>query len=416
MSTQAFDEKLKKYAEVLVNVGLNVKAGQRILVNASITGDPVVHRLVHYAVAAIYQAGARYVKVRWMDAEITKIRLENAPDDSFAEFDEWYYDAREQITAEGGGILFILGDNPDLLAGQDQEKMKTMQQSVGKRFRKISLLNDQGYGTWAIAAVPERSWANKMLPDVPEEDRIMQMWDYIFECCRINEDDPVAAWQAHSDDLVGRAEYLTTKGYTALHFTAPETDLTVGLPENHIWLGGGEKNNEDIWYMPNIPTEEVFSMPHKDRSNGTVKASKPLSYNGTLIENFSFTFKDGKVVDYQAEVGYDALKTLMEMDEGSSRIGEVALAPNSSPIAKTGRLFYETLYDENAANHIAFGNPYRTNLKGGPEMSDEDFAAAGGNDSITHVDFMIGSGEMDVDGIKADGSREAIMRNGEWAF
>lgn len=416
MTHNDFEQKLKKYADVLIRVGLNLKSGQRILLNASITGDPVVRRLTHYAVTAAYQAGARYVKVRWMDAELTKIRLENAPDDSFEELDDWYFDARETITKEGGGVLFIYGDDPDLLAGQDQDKIATMQRSGGKRGRPIMLLSDQGYGVWSLAAVAEESWADKMFPDLPKEERMMQLWDYIFEACRINEDDPVAAWAAHSMNLVARGKYLTDKKYTAIHFTAPGTDLTVGLPDNHIWLGGGEKNNQDIWYMPNIPTEEVFSMPHKDRTNGTVAASKPLSYAGTLIENFSFTFKDGKVVEYQAEKGYDALKNLLEMDEGSSRIGEVALAPNSSPIAKTGRLFYETLYDENAANHIAFGNPYRINLVGGPEMSAEDFAAAGGNDSITHVDFMLGSGEMDVDGICADGSREAIMRSGEWAF
>lgn len=416
MFSKEFEEKIKKYANVLVNVGLNVKAGQRLMISAAITGDPVVRQLTHYAVAAAYQAGARYVKVRWLDSEITKIRLENASDGTFSEFDEWYYDARETITREGGGILFIFGEDPDLLAGQDQEKIMTMHRAIGERFRKISLLSDQGYGTWSLAAVPEKAWANKMLSDIPEDERMMKLWDYIFECCRINEDDPVAAWKAHAANLIARGEYLTQKAYTALHYTAPKTDLTIGLPENHIWIGGGEKNNEGIWYMPNIPTEEVFTMPHKDRTNGSVAASKPLSYNSTVIENFSFTFKDGKVVDYQAEKGYDALKTLMEMDEGSSRIGEVALAPNSSPISQTGRLFYETLYDENAANHIAFGNPYRINIKGGPQMSDEEFAAAGGNDSIAHVDFMIGSSEMDVDGIKADGSREAVMRKGEWAF
>lgn len=416
MSNDNFEQKIKKYADLLVKVGLNVKPGQRIMISASITGDPVVRRLTHYAVTAAYQAGARYVKVRWLDSELTKIRLQNAPADSFEELDDWYFDARETITKEGGGILFIYGEDPDLLAGQDQEKIATMQRAGGQRFRPIMLLSDQGYGAWSLAAVPEESWADKMFPDLPKEKRIPQLWDYIFETCRINEDDPIAAWQTHSDNLIARANYLTEKGYTALHFSAPGTDLTVGMPENHIWLGGGDKNNQDIWYMPNIPTEEAFSMPHKDRTNGTARASKPLSYAGTLIENFSFTFKDGKVIEYQAEKGYDALKNLMEMDEGSSRIGEVALAPNSSPIAKTGRLFYETLYDENAANHIAFGNPYRNNLKDGPQMSDEDFAAAGGNNSLAHVDFMIGSGEMDVDGISADGSREPIMRKGEWAF
>lgn len=411
-----FENNLQKYANLLVRVGNNVQAGQRLMIVASLDDDPIIRRLVQYVVKAAYQAGAKFVKVDWRDEQLTKIRLEHAPDESFDETDEFYYHARKEITEEGGGMIFLIGGDPDLLAGQDQEKIARMGKASGKLFRPISLLSDQGYGTWTIGAIAVQSWADKMLPDIPADQRIAKLWDYIFETCRITLDDPVEAWRIHAEDLQARAKYLTDKQYSAVKFTATGTELTIGLPDNHIWIGGGEENNQNLHYMPNIPTEEVFTMPHKDKVNGTVTASKPLSYSGTLIENFTVTFKDGKVVDFTAETGGDAFQNLLDMDEGSSYLGEVALAPSTSPIAQTGRLFYETLFDENAANHIALGNPYRINVQGGPEMSEEEFAAVGGNDSISHVDFMIGSTEMAVDGITVDGTAEPIMRDGDWAF
>lgn len=412
----SFDEKLQKYANLLVRVGNDLQPGQRLLLTAQISDDPTIRQLVHYIVAAAYDAGAPFVKVDWRDEQLGKIRLEHAPDESFDLTDDFYFHTRKAITEEGGAVMVLLGGDPDLFAGQDQSKIARMRKASGKLFRPLMTLSDQGYGTWTLGAVAVKPWADKMLPDVPEEARMMQLWEYIFEVCRINQADPVSAWKAHAANLQGRAEFLTQKQYQALHFSAPGTDLTVGLPQDHIWIGGGEKNNQDIHYIPNIPTEEVFTMPNRSQVNGTVQASKPLKYSGTMIENFSVTFQDGKAVHFEAEKGGDAFQNLLDMDDGASYLGEVALAPESSPIAKTGRLFYETLFDENAANHIALGNAYRTNLKDGPEMSDEDFKAAGGNSSITHVDFMIGSSEMDVDGILADGSREALMRGGEWAF
>ncbi len=415
-SQDNFEQNLKKYADLLVRVGNNVQAGERLMIVPSLDGDPIIRRLVHYVVECAYKAGAKYVKIDWRDEQITKIRLEHAPDESFDETDEFYYATRKQITEEGGNMMFLIGDDPDLLAGQDQSKIARMQKASGKLFRPISLLSDQGYGTWTIGAIATKAWADKMLPDIDEDKRIATLWDYIFMTCRIYEDDPVEAWRIHANDLQARAEYLNKKQFVELKFTAPETDLTIGLPENHVWIGGGDVTNTGLDYMPNIPTEEVFNMPHKLRVNGTVKATKPLSYSGTLIDNFSVTFEDGKVVDFKAEQGAEAFQSLIDMDEGSRYLGEVALAPSTSPIAKTGRLFYETLFDENAANHIALGNPYRTNLKGGAHMDDEEFFAAGGNDSITHVDFMIGSEQMTVEGVLADGTREVIMQDGDWAF
>lgn len=413
---ERFETQLRQYAELLIRVGLNVQPGQRIIIFPTFSDDPTVRRLANYAAAAAYRAGAHLVDVLWRDEQLTKIRLENAPTDSFHIIPEWRIDARRIVTEEGGGVLFILGDDPNLLEGQNQEHIATMMRAMGAATKPVFKLSDQGYGTWSIGAVPTQPWADVMLADVPAEQRIPLLWDYIFTTTRIISDNPIEAWRKHSADLMARARYLTHKGYTALKISGPGTDLTVGLVRDHVWLGGGDINNQGIHYMPNIPTEEVFTMPHKDKVNGTVKATKPLSYAGNIIDDFSITFRDGKVVDFKAGKGGEALGKLLAMDEGASRLGEMALAPNSSPISKIGRLFYETLFDENASIHIALGSAYRNTVTGGTELSDEELMAIGRNDSIIHIDFMIGSGAVDVHGVRADGTIEIIMRGGEWAF
>jgi aminopeptidase len=416
MTPEQFELNLQKYANLMIRVGVNVQKGQRLLIRPTFTQDPAIRRLVHYAVAAAYDAGARLVEVIWRDEMLTKIRVEHAADDTFDEIAPWAMQARHEITEEGGAVLILLGDDPKLLEGLDQSKIARINKVVGEMARPIFKLSDQGYGSWSLGAIATQPWADVMLPDVPAEERVMKLWEYIFETCRVFADDPVAAWYAHADDLQNRGKYLTAKQYVSLHYSAPGTDLVIGLPPKHIWVGGGEKTNQGVHYMPNIPTEEVFTMPHREKVNGTVRASKPLVYNGTLIEGFCLTFKDGKVVDFSAERNEESLRTLLSMDASASYLGECALAPNSSPIAKTGRLFYETLFDENAANHLALGAAFAINIEGGPNMSEDEFIEMGGNDSLVHEDFMIGSGEMNVDGMTADGKLEPIMRNGEWAF
>lgn len=411
-----FERQLRQYAELLIRVGLNVQPGQRIIIFPTLSDDPTVRRLVNYAATAAYQAGAHLVDVLWHDERLTKIRLEHAPQDTLHIVPEWRIEARRIITEEGGGVLFILGDDPNLLEGQDQEHITTMMRAMGEAMKPIFKLSDQGYGTWSIGAVPTQPWADVMLADIPSEERIPRLWEYIFTTTRINSQDPIAEWRQHSANLMARARYLTQKGYTALKITGPSTDLTVGLVRDHLWLGGGDINNRGIHYMPNIPTEEVFTMPHKGKVNGIVKATKPLSYAGNLIDDFSITFQDGKAIDYRATKGGEVLGKLLSMDEGASRLGEIALAPNSSPIAQIGRLFYKTLFDENASIHIALGSAYRNTVAGGTELNDEELAIIGRNDSIAHVDFMIGSAAVNVDGVRADGTTEPIMRGGEWAF
>jgi aminopeptidase len=416
MTPEQFELNLQKYANLMIRVGVNVQKGQRLLIFSTFTQDPAIRRLVHYAVASAYDAGARLVEVFWRDEELQRIRVEHAADETFDEIAPWTLRARHEVTEEGGCVLVLLGDNPKALEGLDQTKLARMNKVRGELARPIFRLSDQGYGSWSLGAIATQPWADVMLPDFPAEERVMRLWEYIFETCRVFADDPVAAWKTHADDLQARGKYLTAKQYVALKYSAPGTDLTVGLPPKHIWVGGGEKNNKAVHYMPNIPTEEVFTMPHRNKVNGTVRASKPLSYNGSLIEGFGMSFKDGKVVEFSAEKNEDVLRTLLTMDESASYLGEVALAPNSSPISKTGRLFFETLFDENAANHLALGSAYAINIEGGPAMNEDEFVEMGGNDSLVHEDFMIGSGEMNVDGITIDGKVEPIMRNGEWAF
>jgi len=255
-----------------------------------------------------------------------------------------------------------------------------------------------------------------VFPKDTAQDAEKRLWDAVFKVCRIDEPDPAVFWKQQVDNLCKRKEYLTAKHYSALQFTGPGTNLTVGLPDGHIWGGGSSKTPSGISFVPNLPTEEVFTLPHKNKIEGTVTATKPLSCQGNLIENFSLTFSEGKVVKFSAEKGEETLRNLLETDQNSKSLGEVALVPHQTPISQSGLIFLNTLYDENASNHLALGNAYRFTLEGGTTMSDEEFTQAGGNDSLIHVDFMFGSGEMDVDGLLADGATEPVMRAGEWAF
>lgn len=411
-----FETKLKKYADVLVRIGANILPGKPLFLQLPVTDEPSIRRLGHYLYANAYDAGAEFVKVHWIDETFTKLRLEHAPEGSFEIVDRWRHQALHEIVQDNGSLLAVRASDPDLLQGQDVDKLATLRAANSKARKPTRKLWDQGTGTWSLCVVAFQEWADKVFPDKPEAERVPALWELIFRATRIDQDDPVAAWDAHSRALIARAKALTDRAYHALHFTAPGTDLTVGLAEGHVWLGGGDVTQDGRTYMPNIPTEEVFTMPHRDRVDGTVTASMPLNYGGALIEDFSMKFEGGKVVDFRAKRGEAVLRNMLDTDEGARRLGEVALVPHSSPISQMGVLFYNTLFDENASCHIALGNAYLNTMADGPFMSDEDFAAQGGNSSLVHTDFMIGSGAMDIDGIKADGSREPVMRSGEWAF
>jgi aminopeptidase len=411
------DQRLRAYAELAVRVGLNLQPHQRLLIigplangGASLEAAP----LVRHITAAAYAAGARLVETLWGDEALLAARFTHAPRDSFTEFSAWLPRALAEHVEAGHAVLSIYANDPDQLKDAPPDLVATVQEATALRVRPFREHISRNQTNWAVVAAAAASWAARVFPDVEPSQQVAHLWDAIGRLCRLDRPDPIAAWQAHLRDLAARTEQLNRKQYTALRYTGPGTDLTIGLPEGHVWVGGASQSAAGIRFAPNLPTEEVFTMPHRDRVDGVVRATKPLSYGGNMIEGFCLRFAAGRVVDVQAERGESVLRTLIAMDPGAARLGELALVPHSSPISQTGRLFYNTLFDENAASHVALGSAYKFTLRGGEALSDEAFEAAGGNRSATHVDFMIGSGELDVAGVLPDGTLEPVMQRGEW--
>lgn len=418
MPGKSHQELLKQYAEAIVKVGLNIRAGQRLIITLAATrGVPYQFApLVHEVTKAAYAAGAKYVEVIWSDEEMMRLRAEHAPKDSFSEYPTWQVDAILKMIENGDALLSIGGSNPDLLGSLDPEKVGAMQRTHLQYYSKVSEKVTTNAINWCVVAAAGETWAKKIFPDLDAQTAQQKLWDAIFETTRIDQPDPIAAWETHIVNLRKRAKYLQAKQYTGLHYSASGTDFTLGLPSGHQWISAQSMAQNGVMFTANMPTEEVFTLPDRNRADGIVTSTFPLSYGGTLIEDFQVTFEKGRIVKVSARKGEAALQRLVDTDEGSHRLGEVALVPASSPIAKRGHLFYNTLYDENASCHIAIGRAYRFTLTGGEELTDEEFVSAGGNVSLNHVDFMIGSPKMDIDGIKKDGSREPVMRQGEWAI
>jgi aminopeptidase len=418
--TEQHQELLRKYAEAIVKIGLNLRAGQRLIIqNATARGVPPAGReLVHEVARAAYAAGARYVETLWGDEEMLRIRLQHAPADSFDEYPKWYIKGIVDMINNGDALLSIYANNPDIYDGLDPERIGAMQKTHLQNYQDVILPTTRNAVNWCVVASAAPAWAKKIFPELPEDAAMQKLWQEIFEITRADQPDTIAAWQEHIKNLRKRADYLQSKKYTGLHYRAasPNTDFTLGLPPGHKWISAQSLAENGVVFTANMPTEEVFTLPDRHRADGTVSATFPLSYGGALIEDFSVTFENGRIVKVSAKKNESILQKLVNMDEGSARLGEVALVPASSPIARRGHLFYNTLYDENASCHIAIGRAYRFTLTGGEEFTEEEFAAAGGNTSINHVDFMIGSPQMDIDGIKEDGTREPVMRQGEWAF
>ena len=411
-------ESLQKYAELAVRVGLNLRAGQRLLINNPSTRGVQLHvaPLVREIARAAYRAGARYVDVLWGDEALLKTRVQMAPRDSFDEFPEWQIKALDEMVAKDGAHLTIRSNNPDLMKDEDQEIVGQVQKVYLEHYFEFGNLISQNKFNWLVIAAAGPAWAACVFPELEPAEAEAKLWEAIFAITRVDQPDPVAAWEAHARELRGRSVYLNARQYRALHYTAPGTDLTVGLPAGHFWNSAGSTAQNGITYIANLPTEEIFTLPHKDQINGHVRASMPLSYSGTLMEDFNLTFENGHVVKASARTGEAVLEKLINTDAGASSLGEVALVPHSSPIARRGHLFYDPLIDENAASHLALGDAYKFTLKGAENLSNEDFQARGGNVSLVHVDFMVGSGQMDIDGLSADGVAEPVMRQGEWAF
>jgi aminopeptidase len=404
---------LEKYAKLAVKAGLNLQPDQRLLISGAPTEvTPLVRLLSKHA----YLAGARYVEVIWADQELERLRLEYGPPEALDEFPEWRVQVDLEYFEAADAHLRFYANNPDLMAGQDPAALKKINRIKAEKTAPVAKHISQFSTNWLIISGSTSDWAAKVFPGLTAAAAEAKLWDAIFEICRVKEEDPVVSWQKHVAHLAARREYLTAKAYEKLHYQGPGTDLTIGLPAGHFWFGGNETAQNGIRFMPNIPTEEVATIPHRERINGTVSSTKPLSWNGVIIENFSLTFANGRVIQATAEKGEAALEALLETDEGALSLGEVALVPHSSSISQSGILFYNTLYDENASCHLALGRAYKAFIRGGAEMSEEDFLNAGGNISLIHVDFMVGSDELDVDGYLPDGTIEPILLQGEWAF
>ncbi len=408
----SFEEKLDRFAEVAVRVGLNLGKGQELLISAPLEALPLVRRITEHA----YKAGALLVTSLYSDDPSVLARYQYAEDASFDHAAQWMADSMAAAFRGGAARMAIAGGNPALLAKQDPAKVSRANIAASKAGKPAMELITKHAINWSIVAAATPEWAKLVFPGEDVDVAVAKLWDAIFLASRVTGNDPVAEWKRHGQSLGKRVDMLNEKRFHALRFHAQDgtTDLTVGLADNHLWAGGGGEAGNGIFCNPNIPTEECFTTPHKDRVDGFVRASKPLSHQGTLIENITCKFEAGKIVSATATAGEDVLNRLISTDDGARRLGEVALVPHSSPIAQSGVLFWNTLFDENAASHIALGQAYATCLIGGEKMQQDELTALGANSSLIHVDWMIGSGTMDVDGVYADGTAAPLMRSGEW--
>ena len=404
------EQLLEKYANLAVKIGANIQEGQKLLVRATIETAPFVRKIIKKA----YEAGAADVHVLWSDEESSRIRYELAPDAAFEEFPEYMVKAHDVAVEENWALLSVVAMDPDLLKGIPAERIASANKAAAMAMEnfRVALMSDKV--SWSIVAVPSAAWSAKVFPDLPADKQQEALWEAIFKATRADLEDPVAEWEKHIATLNEKGEFLNSKKFKSLHFKAPGTDLTIDLPPKHLWVSAGSFNEKGDRFVANIPTEEVFTMPAKEGVNGTVASTKPLSYGGNLIDNFSLTFEKGRIVDFSAEQGYETLKHLIETDEGSHYLGEVALVAHNSPISNSNLVFYNTLFDENASVHLAIGSAYAFNLDGGKTMTKEELLENGANQSLTHVDFMVGSGELDIDGITEDGTIIPIFKKGDW--
>ena len=412
--TKSLENKLRKFAKLAVKTGVNIQPGQMLIVSSSIDAKEFAKMIVEEA----YEAGAGYVDVQFSEAEISKLHYKYASDKYFLDVPEWSVQKLHYWMDEKAARLSISSPNPEAFKGVDPARMAAAAKASASKigfFRKFSMANGS---QWSIVAWPNPVWAKKVFPDKSEEEGMEALMDAILYSSRVtDENDPVQEWKEHTERLAKHSKLLNDYHFKTLKFkNSAGTDLTLDLVENHIWAGGAETSLNGFEFAPNIPTEEVFSMPHSHGVNGRVVATLPLNYNGKLIEKFYLDFKDGEVVNYGAEKEVETLKYLLEMDEGSKRLGEVALISYNSPISNLNILFYNTLFDENASCHLALGNAYTMNIKEGNTLPEEELLKQGYNKSMVHVDFMFGSADMDIDGVTYEGEVVPVFRKGNFVF
>lgn len=403
----------KKYARLLVKIGVNIQRGQILVVNAPVECASFTRMIAE----AAYEEGAGEVVVSWRDELLSKMRFVHAADEILDEFPGWQKEFHDTYAERGAAFMSIAASDPGLMADVNPQKIARVQKagSIALKEYRAKLMSNQN--VWCVASIPTEAWARKVFPNLAADEAIEKLWEAILKTVRVDIEDPVAAWEEHKQHLKKRMEFLNTQAFKFLHYkNAQGTDLTIELPENHLWLGGSDYSTKGVEFIANMPTEEVFTLPKKTGVNGTVVSAIPLNYNGNIVDNFSLTFKDGRIVDFKAEKGYDTLKNLVEIDEGSHYLGEVALVPYDSPISNLGILFYNTLFDENASCHLAIGNAYPVNIKNSENMSEEELEKLGMNKSLTHVDFMVGTKDLEITGITEDGKEIPVFKNGNFAL
>jgi aminopeptidase len=411
VSATAFEARLDKLAELAIRVGLNLQPGQEVVLTAPVEAMPIVRRIAEHA----YRAGATLLTPLIGDDGVALARYRHATTaEAFDVAPGWLFEGMANAFRNGAARLAVVGDDPTLLANEDPERVARANRARSKAYRPALELITGFAINWNIVPAATPGWARQVFPDLPEHDAVARLWDAIFAACRVDVDDPVAEWARHNATLHARTQFLNAKNYRELRYRGPGTELTVGLADGHLWSGGAEPAKNGITCNPNIPTEEVFTTPHKDRVEGVVRSTKPLAYQGTLIEDIAVRFEGGRIVEANASRGADVLRKVLETDEGAARLGEVALVPHSSPISASGLLFRNTLFDENAASHIALGQAYTTCLRDSAGVPMEELAKRGANASLIHIDWMIGSGAIDVDGVTQDGAVEPLMRGGEF--
>ena len=403
---------LRRYAKLLAKTGLNVKKGQWVIINASLDQPEFVEMVVE----ELYRAGAGEVTVQWAHQPLSKLAYKYEKEETMSAVREWETARRAAYVKELPAMLRLESDDPDGLAGIDQEKSTRVNMSRMKVFKPYRDEMENKY-QWCIAAVPGKAWAKKVFPDLQVNRAVEALWDAILQGSRADGPDPIREWARHNDALAARCDYLNRLGLVSLEYKSSNgTDLKIGLIEEGTFMGGGEETTKGRYFNPNIPSEEVFTSPKAGEAEGIVYSTKPLSYQGQLIEDFSMRFEGGKIVEVKAKKNQHLLEKMVSMDEGAAKLGECALIPFDSPINNQNILYYNTLFDENASCHLAIGRGFDNTLRGFEDMTKEEIHAKGINDSLIHVDFMIGAADLEITGVTKHGERVAIFKNGNWAF
>lgn len=404
---------LKKYASLIVKEGINIQKNQVLVINSPIECAEFTREVSEIA----YKEGAKDVVVNWNDELLSKIKYLNAPEDIFDEFPSWRKELFVSYAKEGAAFLSISASDPELMKEVKPERIMKANKagSIALKEYRERLMSDKN--VWCVVSVPTKAWAKKVFQNATEDEAVEKLWSAIFKAVRADVEDPVASWEKHKNNLKKSMDFLNENNFKYLHYkNSIGTDLKIELPEKHLWLGGSSYTPENIEFVANIPTEEVFTLPKRTGVNGIVVSSKPLNYRGNLIEDFSITFKEGEIIDFTAKKGYDSLKSLIDTDEGSKYLGEVALVPYDSPISNSNILFYNTLFDENASCHLAIGEAYPVCIENGENMTKEELKNIGANNSMEHVDFMVGTSDLNITGIKDNGEDVIVFKNGNFIF